>query len=237
MNHLKIIHDYLKSKRSLDSFEPGGLPFITISRESGAGGHLLAHVIQSDMGLLCKDDARFEGWHVFDKELCEVVAQDPEIQSSMEELLKEKYRSEYQGFIEELFTGRSVQYKLFKKTFQIVRILSCLGKVIIVGRAGCCVAQDLPGGIHIRLVAPEASRVRWTMKKMKLEKAKATTLIRKEQRERQRMVNDFFGRDISDPTLYDAVFNTAKMDMHEISYAVIDMIKRRTEGKTRTNIV
>lgn len=237
MNHLKIIHDYLESKRSLDSIEPGGLPFVTISREPGAGGHLLAHVIQSDMVLQCKDDKRFEGWHVFDKELCEVVAQDPELQTSMEELLEEKYQSEYQGFLEDLFTGRSAQYKLFKRTFQIVRILSCLGKAIIVGRAGCCVAHDLPGGIHIRLVAPEASRVRWTMKKMKLEKAKATSSIRKEHRERHRMVNDFFGRDISEPTLYDAVFNTAKMDMHEISYAVIEMIKRRDEGKTRLNIV
>ncbi len=231
MNHLKLIHEYLKSKRSLDTMEPTGFPFITISREPGAGGHLLAHVIQSDMVLHCKDDERFEGWHVFDRELCEVVAQDPELQTSVEELLAEQYRSEYAGFLEDLFTGRSAQYRLFKKTFRIVRTLATLGRVIIVGRAGCCVTHDMPQGVHIRLVAPEIARVRWTMKKMKLDKEHAVALVRKQERERRRMVDDFFSCEISDPTLYDAVFNTAKADMHEISYAVIEMIKRRTDHK------
>ena len=33
------------------------------------------------------------------------------------------------------------------------------------------------------------------------------------------------------------VFNTAKTDMHEISYAMIEMIRRRSEGKSKVNIV
>jgi hypothetical protein len=226
MNHLKLLHDYLREKRQLEDIPATGFPFITVSRQAGAGGHLLAHVILTDF-LKYKDDDFFAGWHVFDRELCEVVAEDPEVQSSMEDLLTERRRSEAYEFIEGLLTGLPRQYLQHKKTFRIIRVLALLGKVIIVGRAGAMVTSDLPFGIHLRLVASEAARTGWMMRKLKATKDRAHAAIRDQDSDRRRLVKTFFGRDIDDPLAYDAVFNSEKMDPHEMSYATIEMLKLR----------
>lgn len=232
MNHLKMIHDYLKKKAPIDSIPRTGLPFVTISRQAGAGGHLLAHVLITDF-LNEKDRNLFRGWHVFDRELCEIVAQDPELKTTMESLLAESYRSEFQEFLDSLFIGRPHQYLLYKKTFHVVRILALLGKVIIVGRAGALVTRDIPGGINVKLIAPEPTRVRWMMKKLKLDKAAALETVRKQDADRRKMGRTFFHRDIQDPLLYDVVWNSENVNPHEMSHAIIGMLNRRFSGKVR----
>ena len=234
MNHLKLIHQYLEEKESLEAIPPTGYPFVTISRQGGAGGHLLAHVLMTDF-LAEANQGLFGGWHVFDRELCEIVAEDPELHTTMENLLGERYRSEFSDFMEGLFSGRSEQYLLCKKTFRIVRILGLLGKVVIVGRAGAMVTRDLPQGIHIRLVAPQVARVRWMMRKLKLSKEAAERAVRKQDADRRRMMRAFFNRDVDDPLIYDVVWNSEKSDPHEIAHAVIEMIKLRAAKQRQKN--
>lgn len=226
MNHLKLIHNYIRERRTLADIPATGFPFITISRQAGAGGHLLSYVILTDF-LKEADRTLFDGWHVFDRQLCEVVAADPELQASMQELLTERYRSEFQEFMNGLFSGRSQQYLERKRTLQVVRILATLGKVIIVGRAGSLVTHDIPTGIHIRLVAPEPTRTRWMMSKLKITKEAARKLMASQDAERRRMVKNFFNRDIDDPLLYDVVWNTETTDPREISVSVLAMLKAR----------
>jgi cytidylate kinase len=224
MNHLKMLRQFLREKRSLGDIPPTGFPFITISRQAGAGGHLLAHVITTDL-LAYQDDELFRGWHVFDRELCEVIAQDPELETSMQELMAEQYRSGVAEFVESLFAGRSRQYQRQKKIFAVVRMLATMGKVIVVGRGGALVTRELQAGIHVRLVAPEAERVRWMMRKLKVEKAEALAFCREQESDRRKMARTFFNRDINDPLLYHAVFNSAVMTPHEMSACIIAMLR------------
>lgn len=225
MNHLLLVKQYIEDKAKFAGVQPTGFPFITISRQAAAGGHLLAHVITTDF-LKCSGEL-FRGWHVFDRELCELVALDPSLSTSMEQLVKEQYRSEFEEFMDGLFSGKSQQYMTLKKTFHIVRILATIGKVIIVGRAGNCVTRSLGTGIHVRLVAPRAARARWMMKKLRLDKDAAEKLMDKQDAEKRRMVRTFFDLDIDCPVNYDATFNTTTVQMHEVSQALIDMIRMR----------
>jgi len=227
MKHLLIIQEFLKEKRSLRNLPTTGLPFVTISRQAGAGGHLLAHVLTTDF-LKLADEPLFTGWHVFDRELCEVIAQDPVLQVSMEQLMSEHYKPDFSDFIESLFTGRSDQYALHKKTFEVVRLLATLGQVIVVGRAGACVTRDLPGGVHVRLVASEAHRTRWMMDKFRVGKEEAAKMILKQDADRRKLLRTYFDHDIDDPLLYDAVFNTERVNPHEMSAAVVAMLRRQT---------
>jgi cytidylate kinase len=232
MNHLKLIHEYLKEKGAFESIPPSRFPFVTISREAGAGGHLLSYVLTTDF-LQQEDRDLFGGWHVFDRQLCEIVAEDPELRTSVDDLLAERYESSVHEFLEGVFTGRSRCYMECKRTFRVVRILAMLGKVILVGRVGASVTRDLPMGVHIRLVAPEASRVRWMMKKLHLSKAGAEDAVRRQDQDRHRMAKSFFSVDISDPLLYDTVWNSEKADPHVISHSIIEMVKLRVaqQGK------
>lgn len=225
MNHLLMVKQYLEDKTKIGGVQPTGLPFITISRQSAAGGHLLSQVIVTDF--LKLSGGLFREWHVFDREICELVALDPSLRTSMEQLVNERYRSEFAEFMDGLFSGRSEQYSTVKKTFHIVRILASIGKVIIVGRAGNCVTRGLGTGVHVRLVAPLQNRVRWMTKKLRIEKKEAEKIIAKEDAERRRMTRTFFDGDVEDPLLYDATFNTSTVRMHEISHAVIEILKHR----------
>jgi cytidylate kinase len=235
MNHLKMLHQYLKEKRRLEDIPATGYPFITISREAGAGGHLLAHVLTTDFLKYAGEDL-FEGWHVFDRELCEVIAEDPALQMSMEELLAERYRSEMSEFLDGLFSGRSNQYLQYKRTFQVVRMLATLGKVIIVGRAANLVTAAIPGGIRVRIVASEPARVAWMMRKLKVDKGEARRLVAKQDSDRRKVVRCFFDKDIADPLLYDVIWNSEEVDPHEMSYSLIEMLKFRAAVKKRAGL-
>lgn len=229
MNHLKLVNQFLDERRDFEDLPDLGFPFVTISRQAGAGAHLLSYVILSEF-LKHKESDEFEGWHVFDKDLCEVVAKDPKLQGSMEVLVSEKYRSEFRDFIESLFTGQSSQYLLYKATFKVVRMLAMIGKVIIVGRGSSLVTADLPQGIHLRLVAPKNSRVVWMMKRFKLSKEEAIRAMDKQDADRRKLIKLFFHRDIEDPLLYDAVWNTGKTAMEVITRATVDMISQRVKA-------
>jgi cytidylate kinase len=233
MNHLKMIQQFLKEKRNFEDLPEYGFPFVTVSRQAGAGGHLLSYVILTEF--LKHKDAHsiFEGWHVFDKELTEVVAKDPLLQSHIEGLVAEKYRSQFNDFVESLFTGQSETYLLQRTTFKVVRMLALIGKVIMVGRGGSLVTADLPQGIHIRLVAPEAHRIVWMMKRFKLNKEDARSAVVKQDDERRKLIKLFFHRDIADPLLYDMVWNTGKVSLDVITRSTIELIKQRAAGAVK----
>lgn len=231
MNHLKIMHELLKEKKTLAEIPVSDLPFVTISREAGAGGHLLSYVLITDF--LKQRGDLFEGWHVFDRQLCEIIAEDSEIQDAMDVLTLEDYRtSEFGDLLETLFTGRSEKDALFRSTCKVIRMLAAIGKVIVVGRAGCCVTRGMKSGIHIRLVASESKRVAWMMKRFQFSRADALKVVRKQDEDRAKLMKTFFNRDIGDPLLYDAVFDTDRMEMHDIAAFIINEIRERQKGVT-----
>jgi len=232
MNHLKIIHEFLQAHRDPEDIPATGFPFVTITRQAAAGGHLLAHVTTTDFIKYPEEDV-LQGWHVFDRELCELIAQDPELETSVESLMAERYRPEVSDFVESLLTGRSKQFLLQKKTFRIVRMLATIGKVIIVGRGAQCVTQSMAQGIHVRLVAPAEQRIRWMMRKLNLSREEARKMTESQDKERRVYTKDVFGKDIDDPLLYDATFNSARMDMHEMSRTITEMVLFRAAKQGR----
>ena len=226
-SHLRIVQQFLKTRKGPVDIPETGFPFITISRQSGAGTHELCDILLEDFGRQPSDV--FRGWHVFDRLICEAVAQDPGISRCIEDLIKEHYESEFQSLMDSLIAGSAGSYRLYKKTFQVIAMLATIGKVIIVGRAGCCVTASFPSAVHLRLVAPEDQCLAATMKRLKVGREEAGRLLKRKETERRRLVKTFFGREIDDPLLYDATWNTGKADLHEISESVVALIKRRAE--------
>jgi cytidylate kinase len=230
MKHLQMIQKFLSEKRDFNDFPEYGFPFVTISRQSGAGGHLLSYVILTEF-LKHRNTPLFEGWHVFDRDLCELVARDPLLQKDMEGLMAEKSRSQFNDYIESLYSGQSEQQSLHSTTLKVVRMLALIGKVIIVGRGGSLITADLPQGVHIRLVAPEPHRIVWTMKRFKINKEEAREQVKSQDRDRKKLIKVFFNRDIDDPLLYDMVWNTAKVELDVITRATLELINKRTEPR------
>jgi cytidylate kinase len=224
INHAAAVREYLQKRRNEESVCDTN-PFVTISREAGAGSHTLAREIIRRL-----EDTLPEmgsGWEVFDYKLCHMIVQDQELSGSFNALMAEEYRSEFSQTLYDMLAGKSQQYQLYKRIFEIVRALATLGRVVIVGRAGSCITGDLPLGINIRLVADFDTRVYRMMKLLEIPEDEAVRKVREQDRDRFRLVKDFFGKDINDPHLYDVVFNTDRLGLKEMAEVATDIIRQR----------
>lgn len=225
MNHAELLKRYLEREEDVDVADHG-YPFVTISRQPGAGGHTLGREIIRHLDAR-PDETWNRGWDLFDQKLCAYLAQDPENQASFDSLLREEYEVGLHQQVYEMFVGRVEQYLLQKRIAGVVRFLAYIGKVVIIGRAGMCVASDLRTGIHVRLVAPEEHRVRRMMEVLGNTLEEARREMRKQEQERARLVRDYYGKNIDDPLLYDVVFNTGSMDNETMARTVACMAAER----------
>jgi cytidylate kinase len=225
MNHVEIIRKFL-NERLGEELVADSYPFITISREAGAGGRSLAAELIKRLRAQ-RDTTLGEGWEIFDQNLCDLIAEDPPLRSSVAHLLNEEYRSEISEAIADLLAQRSQRYEAYKRLFEIIRMLATLGKCVIVGRAGMCVCANMPLGVHIRLVAPPERRLQRMRQLLGISEAEAREVMNRQDEDRQRLVRDFFGRNAADPLLYDAVYNTATYPIELIADAVIRLANEK----------
>lgn len=227
-NHVAVIKRYLKSREDSEIVYRG-YPFVTFSRQSGVGAHVLARTILEEMDRV-EDHEPFRGWEMFDQTVCALVAQDKDLNGYFETLVSEEYRSEIHQYVYEMIIGKSEQYEAYKRIFEVVRILGTIGKALIIGRGSSYVTSDMPNGIHIRLIASEP----WRLKNMLTEldttsEKEARKVMYNRDRDRERLVKDFFTKDINDPLNYAAIFNVEHYDTQHLARIIIGMIREKAE--------
>jgi hypothetical protein len=211
-------------RRAAQEGEPlGNLPFITVSRQTGAGGRSLARAILAEFEKQ-EGEPRFRGWSSYDEELCKTIVADPEIRVSLAELVAENYRSPGEDYVSVLLGG-SFQDEIQKKIAATIRQLALVGKVILMGRGGVSITRDLASGVHIRLVAPRDTRVQRTMGNLGISEKEAARWVDDQDRSRARMVKSRFKQNIDDPLLYDAVWNTDTVPLDAIARYVTEMVR------------
>jgi cytidylate kinase len=200
-------------------------PFVTVSRQAGAGGRTLARAVADVAGAAGRPE--FQGWKVFDEELCRTISEDPELVVSMKELLDEEYRSLLEDYLLQAIAAESSQALVYRKMFETIRTIAALGKAVIVGRGGSCATGGLPLGVHLRLVAPRKKRVERIAGLLKLPSEKASRWVDQHDASRARLLQDQFQRDIDDPLLYDLVCNTDSMSFLQIASSAVELAESR----------
>lgn len=226
VRHLVDAVVYREKTGKLPHALEGEAPFLTISRQTGAGGHTLALAVVEQLKKE-PESLLLQSWQIADQEICHRVAEDTAVKVSVESLLSAEYHSEIEDILKELLLGYSSQDAVMRRMFHLIRNLVTFGRVIVVGRGGACLTRDLPLGIHIRLVAPLSSRIRRMMTLMRLDEKKAKELIFEQDKAREKLVKVYFGKNIEDPLLYDAVWNTETVSMETVARAVVVMIKEK----------
>lgn len=197
-------------------------PFITISREAGAGGAQLAASIVAEMRRL--GYPALQGWRVWDRELCEVIARDLNMTVLLDELAREAFRSGLADYFSQVVADAPPQALIAHKTFQAVRLIAAAGRAIIVGRAAVCATRGLSSGVHLRLVAPRRLRVDRMMARFRLARPDADRRVAELDRDRRELVRTFFQKDIADPLLYGSVWNTGAISVDEIAEVVVRLV-------------
>jgi len=228
MNAITAAERFLNALAALDRNDGKGrgpAPFVTISRETGAGGHTLAKALLWEIGE--RKDRLGEGWQILDRELCRQVLENPKIRASMQSLVDELYLTPTEDWLRGLISGSSAQPAVLGETFKIIRAAAARGRVIVVGRGAASLTRDLPGGLHVRLVAPAAVRTKRMMALESVSEAAAARIIQERDRDRARLVRDYFKKDVTDPLLYHAVWNTGLLPEKDIAQALARLLEAR----------
>jgi hypothetical protein len=207
----------------------GAGPFVTISRQAGAGGHALADALIAELGRR-SGPGLGRGWRRFDQALIELVSKDRGLEESLRSLLSEEYFSGGHDALRQMFMRALPQDVALGRVFRCLRGLAGVGKVVILGRGGVCLTGNLPGGIHVRLVASRETRLARMQEIWKLPAAAAERRLDDLEKSRAAMIRDRFGREIEDPLLYDAVFNADRLGFPEIARWIADRVAAKAEA-------
>ena len=95
----------------------------------------------------------------------------------------------------------------------VINSLASRGKTVIVGRGGQAILKHKVGALHVRIVAPLEVRVERIMKSGRLSRDDALRYIEDNDKAMAEYLQRFYNIDCEDPTIYDLVLNTGKMEV------------------------
>ena len=208
-------------------------PFVTISRQAGAGGHALAEALLAEFTRR-REEPLFQGWQLFDDEICRQVAANPKLKVLARSLAAERFTGPLEDFLTHALAGTSPQDTVARETFRVIAAVAAAGKSVIVGRGAACLLRHLPGGVQVRLIAPVEHRLPRVMERLDLDERAAQGYLRQRDGDRARLVRRWFRRDIEDPLLYDCVWNTADVPPKSVALALLPLLEERTLELRRT---
>lgn len=203
-------------------------PFVTISRQAGAGG---TSVGQKLAALLAHSDVGDSGWAVFDKTLADRVIQDHSLPRRIAEYLPEAKTKFIDSVIEECFGLHPPVEKLVETTARTILNLATMGNVILMGRGSNVITAQMPYGFHVRLVGSPAKRIAHFAALNGLATREAEKVAKSIDRGRRSYLKQHYSRDIDDPTLYHLVINTDLVLFDDAAAMIAEAVLRGTHSQ------
>jgi cytidylate kinase len=197
-------------------------PYVTISREAGAGATTFAGMLarrlnaEPDGGLL---------WTVFDANLIQAMLQANHLSPEIANYLPEGRVSEINALIGEIVGLHPNLWSLIQKTNSLTRELARKGGAIFVGRGAVFSTAGIANGVHLRLVAPKEVRARSSAKRLGIPLEEAAASNRQKDAARRAYVRTNFNAHGPDPTAYDFVINTARVPLPEAAELIASVIR------------
>jgi cytidylate kinase len=213
----------MKGKRAGEAEAPA--PFLTLSRQYGCEAMVLAEHLARRLATLEK--LAEDSWQVYSRQIIDSISQELPLADRLLEALDVRAR----GGIEEFFQGLIAQsppdIEVLRHLVRTVRAAALHGRCIVVGRGGAVLTRDLPGGIHLRLVAPEEWRLENLIARFGWDRAKARAVLRDEEHTHHAFFAKYLGQDTSKAEYYDLMLNSARLSQEEQVEAVLAVFRRR----------
>jgi len=179
---------------------------ITISRQTGSGAHCVAASLANYLQARKPQDSC--AWDVYDRDLVEKVLKDHNLPARLARFMPEDRTSELSGTLDELFGVHPPMETLVRQTAETVLGLARRGNVILIGRGAHIITSKLDYVFHVRLVGSLERRIQHVRETLGIGEKEALTLIRREDKGRDRYLKKYFGRHIEDPLAYHLIVNT-----------------------------
>lgn len=179
---------------------------ITISREFGSGGDLLAEKVAASLG-----------YHLVDKAFISAVL----CQYGLAEfdLDYETQPGFWEGFDISKTERRETMVRMLN---QVVRAVARHGNVVILGRSGYAILSGLADVLHVRLQAPLEDRIEMTRNERRLTLDEAAVLVKEKDRVRTSFIESFYHVPWEASHAFDIAINTAVVPLELASRWVVE---------------
>ena len=230
---------YVQTQRAGAASEQPARPFITISRQAGAGGRTLARALA---GRLNEVDPGEWPWAVWDRELVEKVAREEHIPVTLIESLELEgpRQSAFREFLASLSATNDAahldEFQVFRRVAQTVRALARAGRAVIVGRGSVYATAGLAGGVHVRLVAPLQERVAHMARVLNCSEGDAAAEVRRIDRYRETFHRRYWPDKALLPEIFTITLNTAAIGEKEMVNCVLQLVPRSSQVPQHADI-
>lgn len=217
------LHAHLGNTGAAWAGKPEG-PFVTISRESGAGGSSLARALALRLNSHLSEHTQ---WTVYTGNLIEELLQSQQLSPRLARFLPEDKIPEISAAIGELVGLHPNLWDLVQKTNELMRRLARSGFAIFVGRGANFATASIAHGVHVRLVGAPSHRARHFARFQQIDEAEAILENSKRDLARERYVRTHFNANIADPNAYDLMIDTGRVDLSEATELVATLVMAR----------
>jgi cytidylate kinase len=177
---------------------------ITISREAGSGGNILAKRLS--------DQLEFD---LFSQEFIHNMAESAHVSVRLLETLDEKGASVLEEWISSIVNKRHLwpdQY--LQHLMKIIGTIGKHGRAVIVGRGANFVLPP-EKRLSVRVIAPLETRLRNASQKFSVSVDEARSRVLKTESDRKAFIKKYFNNDIRHPLNYDLIINTRMLSIDD----------------------
>jgi hypothetical protein len=210
----------LKTERENREKEvPVRYKFLTVTRD---GGSLADEIVRELAARL--------GWHVFDKEIVNHIAEHSHVRENLVRQLDERSQGLIQDAILRML--RMPEYPSFgteeyqAALLKTLAYISTQGNAILVGRGANFALRAEKDGLNVRLAGSLEVRAMRIAERLKLTPEAARDRIRSEDQERRKFIQQYFRQDIDDVRFYDLMFNTDRLSAEEVVSSIMAVLRR-----------
>lgn len=189
---------------------------ISVSREFGSGGHVIAEKIAKDHGL-----------NFYDRHILDEIANENNIQVEILEKYDEKPRNAFLSRRVGAFSN-SMEEILADMQFNYIRKKAESGEsFVIVGRCSETVLSGHPGLISIFVTGDDQAKIDRIKKVYQLNESDAITKIRRHDKKRRQYHNRHSSFRWGDSRNYDVCINSSKLGLEGTGAALENYISER----------
>jgi cytidylate kinase len=192
---------------------------ITISREPGSGGNILAERLSEQLN-----------FDLFYQHFIHSMAESAHVSVRLLETLDEKGVSVLEEWIDSLVDKHHLWPDQYLQ--HLMKILGTIGKhgrAVIVGR-GANFLLPPTKRLSVRVIAPLDTRIKNVSREYDVTVEEAKTRVLKTESDRKAFIKKYFNDDIRDPLNYDLIINTGALSIDDAANAVKGALNRLKRG-------
>lgn len=185
-------------------------PWLTISRQMGSMGSMLAARLAQPLG-----------WRVYDREIITAIARETESSEMVIESRDGHATGKMDRYLSFFASSQDPgQAKYLHEMRQVIMHLAQEGRAIILGRGANWLLHE-GRGIKLRLICPLEDRIDRVAKRREISLLEARELVRENDEAQRSFVRHAYGRDIEDPLGYDLILNMGELGLERAALLLV----------------